>query len=206
MAQTTTTDNAEAAPHRIGGDERRRALVQAAFEAIAERGFEGLRTREVAARAGVNIATLHYYFPSKEDLIGSVRDYLTEFFMTQHAPGYSREGAALARLRHEFADTRFYLTKYPETFVVLDELHLRARRDPAVRAIFEHLEPYWYMTLEDIMYAGLREGVFRADLDPPAAASVVMAFLKGIQSPFLDNFDFDAAYAEIERWLTVKEE
>src|SRR6266480_4421461 len=45
---------------------REQALVQAAFNQIAERGFEGLRTREVAAGVGLNIATLHYYFPTKE--------------------------------------------------------------------------------------------------------------------------------------------
>src|SRR5205823_12230072 len=59
------------APKAIKED-RRRALVLAAFGQIAERGFEGLRTREVAAEAGVNIATLHYYFPTKEALIRGV--------------------------------------------------------------------------------------------------------------------------------------
>lgn len=43
------------------GDQRRRSLVLAAYQLIAEGGFERLRTRDIAARAGVNIATLHYY-------------------------------------------------------------------------------------------------------------------------------------------------
>src|SRR6266567_243915 len=58
------------------GDERRRSLVLAAYDLIAEKGFEELRTRDVAMRTGVNIATLHYYFASKEDLIEGVVDYL----------------------------------------------------------------------------------------------------------------------------------
>jgi hypothetical protein len=40
-------------------EKRRQELVQAAFNLIAEHGFEGLRTRDVAAEVGVNIATLH---------------------------------------------------------------------------------------------------------------------------------------------------
>src|SRR5437868_7663342 len=51
---------------------RRRALVAAAYHRIADEGFEGLRTRDVAADVGVNIATLHYYFPTKEALIRNV--------------------------------------------------------------------------------------------------------------------------------------
>lgn len=46
----------------------------AAHALTAEKGFEGLRVREVAARVGVNNATLHYYFPTKEALIGAVVD------------------------------------------------------------------------------------------------------------------------------------
>src|SRR2546421_11887604 len=65
------------------GGERRRSLVLAAYDLIAEEGFEGLRTRDVAMRAGVNIATLHYYFASKEDLIDGGVDYLLDLFISQ---------------------------------------------------------------------------------------------------------------------------
>src|SRR5258706_13419165 len=65
------------------GDERRRSLVLAAYDLIAEKGFEDLRTRDVAMKAGVNIATLHYYFASKEDLIDGVVDYLLDLFSSE---------------------------------------------------------------------------------------------------------------------------
>src|SRR6266568_257435 len=64
------------------GDQRRRSLVLAAYHLIAEGGFERLRTRDIAARAGVNIATLHYYFARKEDLIRGVVDHLLYEFST----------------------------------------------------------------------------------------------------------------------------
>src|SRR5437667_12842488 len=65
---------------------REQALVQAAFNLIAERGFEGLRTREVAAEVGLNIATLHYYFPTKEALIRGVIAHAMERFRSTLAP------------------------------------------------------------------------------------------------------------------------
>src|SRR6266536_5102442 len=60
--------------------DRRQALVAAAFQRIASEGFEGLRTRDVAADAGVNIATLHYYFPTKEALIRGVIGHAMQRF------------------------------------------------------------------------------------------------------------------------------
>jgi len=43
----------------LSGSERRHSLVLAAYQLIAEKGFEGLRIRDVAAREGVNNATEH---------------------------------------------------------------------------------------------------------------------------------------------------
>jgi AcrR family transcriptional regulator len=63
---------------------RCRLLLQTAFDVIAEVGFEGLRTRSVASRAGVNIATLHYYFPSKQDLVEGMAQFIGAKFVTIH--------------------------------------------------------------------------------------------------------------------------
>ena len=94
------------------GDERRRSLVQAAFHLIAEGGFEQLRTRDIAARAGVNIATLHYYFARKEDIIQSVVEYLLRQFMTAYLPGSPFEmKTPLEQIRGELAEMQYLLTR-----------------------------------------------------------------------------------------------
>lgn len=52
--------------------ETRRGILRAAEESFAESGFVGATTRRVAARAGVNVATLHYHFGNKERLYRAV--------------------------------------------------------------------------------------------------------------------------------------
>src|SRR5947208_10483351 len=83
--------------------ERRRALVAAAYRRIASDGFEGLRTREVAADVGVNIATLHYYFPTKEALIRGVIGYAVSRFTDTMPSG----GSAANQLRGHLSALRF---------------------------------------------------------------------------------------------------
>jgi AcrR family transcriptional regulator len=73
-------------PFRSRKEDREQGLVQAAFNQIAERGFEGLRAREVAAGVGLNIATLHYYFPTKEALIRGVVAHAMDRFRSTLAP------------------------------------------------------------------------------------------------------------------------
>jgi AcrR family transcriptional regulator len=162
-------------------DTRRAALVRAAYDLIAAHGLEGLRTRDIAARAGVNIATLHYYFPTKEALIAGVAGHLAQQFVTVGGPPVvGGAEPALDRLRQEFADARVYQSERPDMLVVMQELMLRARRDPAVAAIVAPLTQGWRMSIERMVAGGIAAGVFRPELDPAAAADHVMAALGGV--------------------------
>ena len=97
------------------------SLVAAAFGVIAARGFEGLRTREVAASVGVNIATLHYYFPRKEDLIrGVVAHAMARFRST-----LGGAGSAEVQLRTHFVGLRRLARDEPALFAVMAELAIR---------------------------------------------------------------------------------
>ena len=187
---------------RLGSDERRDDLVRAAFACLSADGFEGLRTRSVADLAGVNIATLHYYFPTKEALIGGVTAFIASRFITLHAPKKPSTGSpALDRLQQEFADARFYRAKYPDLAAVLSELQLRGRRDPAVRKIIAPMFGHWREGIEEWMTAGIAEGVFRRDLDPVGGAAFFVAAMMGAGVLEHSRHELDAIFAVIEAWL-----
>lgn len=56
---------------RIGGEARRKQLIEVALRAFGKRGYEGTTLDEVAAAAGVRKQSLLYYFPTKEDLFNA---------------------------------------------------------------------------------------------------------------------------------------
>lgn len=58
------------------GLETRVRIIKGAREALEEGGMEALTTRRIAASAGVKLATLHYYFDSKESLLLAVLEDL----------------------------------------------------------------------------------------------------------------------------------
>jgi AcrR family transcriptional regulator len=187
---------------RPRGDERRDSLVRAAFACLAADGFEGLRTRSIAGRAGVNIATLHYYFPTKEALIGGVADFLATQFITLHAPPVAPTGcAALDRMHQEFADAHFYSAEHPDLAAVLCELQLRGRRDPVIRKIIEPLFGHWQYGIERWLADGVAEGVFRGDLDPAGGAALFVAAMTGAGWLRLSKPQLHAIFAVVEAWL-----
>ena len=62
------TERATARGRRPGGPDTRGAILAAARESFAHKGFAGTTIRAVAASAGVDAALVHHYFGSKDDL------------------------------------------------------------------------------------------------------------------------------------------
>lgn len=58
----------------------RTRIIQSAADLFGQKGFDGTTTREIAKLAGVNIASLNYYFRSKQNLMGEVSAYAFEEF------------------------------------------------------------------------------------------------------------------------------
>src|SRR5258706_7852011 len=67
---------AQAAPARAGGGTKsadaRQRIISAAEALFTQRGFEGTAMRDIAAAVNLNVASLYYYFPSKEDILWAV--------------------------------------------------------------------------------------------------------------------------------------
>lgn len=158
---------------------RREELVLAAYELIAERGFEGLRTRDVADRVGVNIATLHYYFPTKEMLIRGVLGHAMERFRTTLEP----HGSPADQLRNHLRAVRRLMTDEPQLGTVMSELALRSRRDAAVRKIVNEMFDTWQAAMRGLLRRAAREGKLRSELNTDAVASMIIGTLMASTLP-----------------------
>ena len=172
----------------------------AAYRQIAEHGFEGLRTRDVAKEVGVNIATLHYYFPTKEALVAGVLQHAMERFRTTLEPPGSSDSQLLNYLRA----TKKLLRDEPELGVVMTELTLRSMRDRATRKFLDAMYAQWHGVVRGLLKHAARDGKIRADLDIDATAALIVATLNGIAMPQIgDQRRGDLAVRELERRLGI---
>jgi AcrR family transcriptional regulator len=183
---------------KAGG--RREALVDAAFREIAQRGFEGLRTRDVAAAAGVNVATLHYYFPTKESLIRGVLEHAMDRFRTTLEP----HGSPADQLRNHLRAVRKLMTTEPELGVVMGELALRANRDRAVREIHDEMYATWQKAMRGLLRRAARDGNLRREMDNDGSAALIMGTLMSASlSPMSTGGRADLAIRQLERLLGI---
>ncbi len=80
---------------RIPAAARKASIIRSAAEIFGKKGFNGTKTREIAARAGVSEALIFKHFPSKEELYAAI---LTE---ESPLPGLLQRIETLAEQRND---------------------------------------------------------------------------------------------------------
>jgi len=127
----------------------------------------------------VNIATLHYYFPTKEALIRGVVEHAMRRFRTTLEPN----GSPADQLRNHLRAVRKLMTDEPQLGTVMNELALRSRRDAAVRTIVNEMFDTWHAAVRGLLRRAAREGKVRSDLSSDAVASTIIGTLMASTLP-----------------------
>ena len=190
--------------HTQQGEHQKERLVDAAYNLIAERGFEGLRTRDIALRADLNISTLHYYFESKEDLVRAVAQRLLSEFKAQ---GQREDAAPNAgeMLHRSIADQDRLIAAYPATYVVANELFTRSLRDEKLRPVVRELLGRWESHFLSFIKEGIQSGQVGADSDARVTARTLQCLMLGRSILLLlkgEDLPRDAMFRQISRWLS----
>ena len=89
-------------------------ILAAAEETFVKDGFEGARMQNIANKAGINKAMLHYYFRSKEMLFEKIFEMKSKFFFPAVKDMMFREEGTFTEKMEEFAQRYIeFLTRYP---------------------------------------------------------------------------------------------
>jgi AcrR family transcriptional regulator len=135
----------------------REKLLRATIELLQERGYHGLTTKEVAARAGFSNGALMHHFSTKADLVIAAGAHIYERHI---AEGRKIAASAAARsdpLKAFIADCEnVYLGA---SFIPTIEMMVAARSDPLMNAPFDVFMRDYRKTMNEIwMKAFMRAG------------------------------------------------
>ena len=89
-------------------------IFNAATLEFEEKGMEGARMQDIADRAGINKALLHYYFRSKDKLFQAVFDKLAEKMFQKYAGILETEMPIEEKIKLFFFEHMTFLEKNPK--------------------------------------------------------------------------------------------
>jgi TetR/AcrR family transcriptional regulator len=152
------------------------SILDAAEELFAARGFDAVPIKDIAKRAGVNVALIYYYHDSKQTLYKHVIERFvrelvkraTARLNVSHDPESAIRGVAAAQFEMLSAKPHF------PRLIVRELIDYHAEH--AVGALRE-LGAHIFKRLCDIIADGQARGVFRREVDPRFAAFSTIAQL-----------------------------
>lgn len=98
------------------GQTTREQIIAVTLEAIRSEGLATLTIRQIADRAGVNVAVVNYHFGSKDALVNHVLVELTAGLRQAFAPLAVEDTPPQQRLGQFLEDFAAVLTRYPDVY------------------------------------------------------------------------------------------
>lgn len=164
--------NIQTTRRRMNPDDRRAQLLAHGVQVFAHLGIGRASHAEVARAAGVSVATVFNYFPSRENLVEQVLSQVDEFLTEMTANiEVSRLGApeALYKLMSAFADAANTDTDMIRVWLEWST----SIRDDTWPKYLEFQEGI-IDRLRQLIVAGKAAGAVGADVDPEDAARIAV--------------------------------
>jgi len=168
-------------PRRKLSDARRRQILEAAVQVIAEKGLCDTGIKDVADQAGTSPALVIYYFGKKDVLLAEALSFADEQFYARTAGAVAELASARDRLV-ELVRCSCSVGEAEDDFdewVLWLDLWARAPRDLDVARDREAMDRRWRATIAGIVREGQAAGEF-SQIDPDTFALRLGALIDGL--------------------------
>lgn len=170
-------------------------IFDAATEVFIEKGMDGARMQDIATRAGINKALLHYYFRTKEHLFNAVFEKISSQLFVKLAPLFDEKLSLDQKIRFFFREHITLLQNNPGLpAFILNEV----RRNPqTIRKILKNIDfkKFWVILYEqhkdEFAKYNISENSLPQIMTSIVAISVFPFAARGIIEGILDNMGID---------------
>lgn len=165
-------------PHPSRADDRRDQILAAVLDCLGTGGFDAISMRAVAHRAAVPLGSLHYYFRSKEEMVGAALARSVEDIITGMISDVDETAPPRQRLRSLLLDAVPRLIRDPARVPVYIGFWSWCQKVPERRALYHRVSESVHERLRLLVEQGNARGDFHAG-DPAVAASLIVSTLLG---------------------------
>ena len=155
--------------------DRRDAILRAAIETFAARGFFNAQVADVARSAGVAAGTVYLYFRGKDDLLISIFERTMKEAIAAGRESVASRASAIDRLR-EIARLHLDRLGRDRDLAIVFQVELRQSTKFMERFSATYLREYLGI-IRDVIAQGQQSGAFRAEVNATKAAKMFFGAL-----------------------------
>jgi AcrR family transcriptional regulator len=147
-------------------DRTRAQILKAATMEFAQKGYDGARVEQIAARAETNKRMLYYYFQNKDELFQAVMEESYRSIREAERDLRLLEQPPIEAIRTLVTFTWDYYIEHPEFLGLLNSENFHRASHLRSPARLQTLNSPLIDTLQEVLLRGQREHVFRNGIDP----------------------------------------
>lgn len=163
---------------RRHSEDKTREIMEAGRRVIFREGIWNTTTRKIAEEAGISLATIHYYFASKDELLVAVYEEMVNSIRHASTEDFAAPGTLAERIAGVVDRTWQFSQNNMDSQVMQAELTLYALRNGmqklAARQGHEYLDIYTRVLESAIDVIG------RTDLDIEGLSQLLLAGIDGL--------------------------
>lgn len=183
---------------------RRQQMVQAAVAVMAAKGWNETSIDEVTRAAGVSRGLVSYHFKDKTDLLSAVLASCRAAFNEAVSAASGVTDDEPERLRRVVRAALFQIRENPVNYQVFLHFAANAGSHPELGEQIRTLYSEYRAVITHGIAVGQHHGVYRAELDPVAAAAQIAAAIMGLALQWLtdpDAYPFEVAARQTEEMI-----
>lgn len=187
---------------RLSADERRMQLIDAALAVMSNEGLQAATTRRISEYAGVQLATMHYVFDNKHDLLAAVMTKVTDDVAATVSGAIERSSGLRAAIGD--SATGFWS-------MVEQDIGLQIMQYEVTTYALRHAELAWLAEWQYDRYCKAVEGAYRkvmradekSSVPLPQLARLVVAGVDGIILQFITHRSVRRARRDIRNLVEL---
>ena len=167
----TAARRPRALPPRTDRGDKRDAILRAAIDTFAARGFFNAQVADVARAAGVAAGTVYLYFRGKDDLLISIFERTMKEAIAEGRRNVGAPADPVERLR-EIARLHLDRLGRDRPLAIVFQVELRQSTKFMERFSATYLRDYLGI-IRDVVADGQARGAFRRGVNPTLAAKLI---------------------------------
>ena len=146
-------------------NEKQVQILETAEKLFAEKGYEGASVRDIAERAGINLAMISYYFGSKEKLMEALFDHRTRDVKERIAVLVKDQGLTPIEKVYKLVDEFIERVIIKQQFYKIMMSEQMINKNPVVLQLIKDIKFVNAQHIGKIVKEGQKLGMFKKKVD-----------------------------------------
>jgi len=178
--------------------ETEKKIIQSALELFVRRGYHGTSIKNITQKVDLTKGALYSHFSSKGELLLRIIDEYRHRFLHEMMRDVTEyQGDAIEKLHRAISFNSKFSLENQDLCIFLTflttELNADVDFEPLLRNVYQEYQKF----ISQLIQRGIKQGLFKKDLDPDLTALTFMAFHDGV----LHQWVLNRSYIDGEQYV-----